>query len=175
MHSDAEAKALFFFLFPSHFLLIFSGGSSHCQLPCLAPRLLWSPFPEGAGSPSCLQLSVSPSFPSSSHGLADARCHSLPPSPPCSPVRQLSWATGPRAGLEQEGREDSSARRPVTHSQLSARGGSCGFISALFLCLLCCCAAIPSAERSDSRAGAPGPSPHGFPSAATETVCGNEE
>lgn len=37
MHSDAEAKALFFFLFPSHFLLIFSGGSSHCQLPSLAP------------------------------------------------------------------------------------------------------------------------------------------
>lgn len=140
MHSDAEAKALFFFLFPSHFLLIFSGGSSLCQLPCSAP-ISFDPHPLKAGISQ----------------LAPAQRVSLLrlffPLPSCllpvPPVRQLSWAQWPWAGFEQAGREDRSARRPVTHSS-GMEMWFC-FSPRFCVCLFCCSAAISSAELSDSR------------------------
>lgn len=88
--------------------------------PLLSPHLLWSPSLEGMDSPSCLQHSVSPSFPSSSsRWLAHTQCTSLPHLPIALhwlPVKHLaaqlgrivlcsSWARG------QGGRE--SAERPV--------------------------------------------------------------
>lgn len=81
----------------------------------------------------------------------------LMPIPPCSPVRQLSWAQWPWAGFGQGGQQ-------VCHTQPALTMGRCDLVISLIsgremcfcfspcfcVCLFCCCAAIASAEHSDS-------------------------
>lgn len=67
-------------------------------VPLLSSHLLWSPSHEGMGSSSCLQHSVSPSFPSSSSHWAGSYTVHIPPSSPHGPALAPCKMSGSWAG-----------------------------------------------------------------------------